>query len=177
MGPQVYTTHPLLNSPSEPLGQVRSTFHFDDVLTSFSSQEDVFRATLQPLVGQASTQRGSRKASVIPPVRELLQGSCSQTYTYKSIEFVYYMYIYIYRNIHHIRFGEGGSAAWYKKFASFCIWASEAPTSADGSFSWLSVNPSFSGLRADEQSPGSQRFGTTLQGLAVEISGMSRPLS
>eukprot|EP00913_Durusdinium_trenchii_P007262 g6826.t1 len=32
--------------------QVRSTFHFDDVLTSFSSQEDVFRATLQPLVGQ-----------------------------------------------------------------------------------------------------------------------------
>ncbi|CAE7677176.1 Klp61F, partial [Symbiodinium sp. CCMP2456] len=35
--------------------QVRSTFHFDDVLTSFSSQEDVFRATLQPLVGQATT--------------------------------------------------------------------------------------------------------------------------
>ncbi|CAJ1375836.1 unnamed protein product [Effrenium voratum] len=32
--------------------QVRSTFHFDDVLTSFSSQEDVFRSTLQPLVGQ-----------------------------------------------------------------------------------------------------------------------------
>lgn len=32
--------------------QVRSTFHFDDVLTSFSTQEDVFRATLQPLVGQ-----------------------------------------------------------------------------------------------------------------------------
>eukprot|EP00439_Symbiodinium_sp_Y106_P003211 s87_g1.t1 len=32
--------------------KVRSTFHFDDVLTSFSSQEDVFRATLQPLVGQ-----------------------------------------------------------------------------------------------------------------------------
>lgn len=32
--------------------QIRSTFHFDDVLTSFSTQEDVFKATLQPLVSQ-----------------------------------------------------------------------------------------------------------------------------
>jgi len=32
--------------------QTRSTFHFDDVLTSFSTQEDVFNATLAPLVGQ-----------------------------------------------------------------------------------------------------------------------------
>ena len=39
------------------VAKVRSTFHFDDVLTSFSSQEDVFRATLQPLVGQAGSQK------------------------------------------------------------------------------------------------------------------------
>lgn len=32
--------------------QLRSTFHFDDVLTSFGTQEDVFKATLQPLVSQ-----------------------------------------------------------------------------------------------------------------------------
>mmetsp|Transcript_78585 Transcript_78585/g.230556 ORF Transcript_78585/g.230556 Transcript_78585/m.230556 type:complete len:777 (+) Transcript_78585:71-2401(+) len=32
--------------------QVRSSFHFDEVLASFSTQEDVFAATLQPLVGQ-----------------------------------------------------------------------------------------------------------------------------
>ena len=38
--------------------QVRSTFHFDDVLTSFSTQEDVFRATLQPLVGQVGSRMG-----------------------------------------------------------------------------------------------------------------------
>ena len=43
--------------------KVRSTFHFDDVLTSFSSQEDVFRATLQLLVGQAWSFRGLRLSS------------------------------------------------------------------------------------------------------------------
>jgi len=32
--------------------QVRSNFHFDEVLSSFSTQADVFAATLQPLVSQ-----------------------------------------------------------------------------------------------------------------------------
>merc|ERR1719272_1614314 len=32
--------------------QVRSAFHFDEVLGSFSSQREVFAATLQPLVDQ-----------------------------------------------------------------------------------------------------------------------------
>lgn len=32
--------------------QVRSCFHFDDVLTSFSNQSEVFSATLEPLVGE-----------------------------------------------------------------------------------------------------------------------------
>eukprot|EP00931_Biecheleriopsis_adriatica_P035767 TRINITY_DN20605_c0_g1_i2.p1 TRINITY_DN20605_c0_g1~~TRINITY_DN20605_c0_g1_i2.p1 ORF type:complete len:1548 (-),score=461.11 TRINITY_DN20605_c0_g1_i2:90-4733(-) len=32
--------------------QVRSTFHFDDVLTSFSTQNEVFASTLEPLIGE-----------------------------------------------------------------------------------------------------------------------------
>ncbi|CAE8622469.1 unnamed protein product [Polarella glacialis] len=32
--------------------QVRSTFHFDDVLTSFSTQNEVFSSTLEPLIGE-----------------------------------------------------------------------------------------------------------------------------
>jgi len=32
--------------------QVRSTFHFDDVLTSFSNQNEVFSSTLEPLIGE-----------------------------------------------------------------------------------------------------------------------------
>lgn len=32
--------------------QVRSTFHFDDVLTSFSTQHEVFASTLEPLIGE-----------------------------------------------------------------------------------------------------------------------------